>query len=63
MFHDGEKLVETSQSGVMLAAPRVVDLEDIILQIDKINKTIITNDGKSLIKIIHSLVPEYNPPS
>jgi len=41
----------------------VVDLEDIILQIDKINKTIITNDGKSLIKIIHSLVPEYNPPS
>ena len=63
MFHDGEKLVETSQSGVMLAAPRVVDLEDIILQIDKINKTIITNDGKFLIKIIHSLVPEYNPPS
>ncbi|MBT5430144.1 MAG: polysaccharide biosynthesis protein [Rhodospirillaceae bacterium] len=63
MFHDGEKLVETSQSGVMLAAPRVVDLEDIILQIDKINKTIITNDWKSLIKIIHSLVPEYNPPS
>ena len=63
MFHDSEKLVETSQSGVMLAAPRVVDLEDIILEIDKINKTIITNDGKSLIKIIHSLVPEYNPPS
>ena len=63
MFHDGEKLVETSQSGVMLAAPRVVDLEDIILQIDKINKTIITNDWKSLIKIIHALVPEYNPPS
>ncbi|MDC0989947.1 nucleoside-diphosphate sugar epimerase/dehydratase [Rhodospirillales bacterium] len=63
MFHDGEKLVETSQSGVMLAAPRVVDLEDIILQIDKINKTIITNDGESLIKIIHDLVPEYNPPS
>jgi len=63
MFHDGEKLVETSQSGVMLAAPRVVDLKDIILQIDKINKTIITNDGESLIKIIHDLVPEYNPPS
>lgn len=63
VFHDNEKLVETSQSGVMLAAPRVVDLEDIILQIDKINKTIITNDGESLIKIIQALVPEYNPPS
>jgi O-antigen biosynthesis protein WbqV len=63
MFHDGEKLVETSQSGVMLAAPRVVDLEDIILQIDKINKTISTNNEKSLTKIIHALVPEYNPPS
>lgn len=63
VFHDSEKLVETSQSGVMLAAPRVVDLEDIILQIDKINKTISTNDGESLIKIIQALVPEYNPPS
>jgi FlaA1/EpsC-like NDP-sugar epimerase len=63
IFHDGEKLVETSQSSVMLAAPRVVDLEDIILQIDKINKTISTNDGESLIKIIHALVPEYTPPS
>ncbi len=63
MFHDSEKLVETSQSSVMLAAPRVVDLKDVVLQIDKINEAINKNDGESLIKTIHALVPEYNPPS
>ncbi len=63
MFHDNEELVETSQSGIMLAAPRVVDLEEIIFQINKIHETIITNDKKSLMKIIHNLVPEYSSPT
>ena len=61
MFHDSEKLVETSQSGVMLAAPRVVDLEEIVVQINKILESIKTNDKKSLMKTIHDLVPEYSP--
>jgi FlaA1/EpsC-like NDP-sugar epimerase len=62
IFHGSEKLGQTSQSGIFLAAPRVNELADVTSEIKTLSNAIETNDQESARAVIFNLVPEYNPP-
>ena len=61
IFHGGEKLDQTSHSGVLLAAPRVNDLASVQDQIEILRTAIAHNDQAGAQAIIEGLVPEYDP--
>lgn len=61
IFHGSEELGETSQSGIMLAAPRVNDLAAVKSEIDTLSRAIQANDIDAARAVIFNLVPEYNP--
>jgi len=61
IFHGSEELDQTSHSGVLLAAPRVNDLEAVQHQIGILRNAIANNDQASARSVIEELVPEFNP--
>ena len=61
IFHGSETLNQTAHSGVLLAAPRVNNLEAVQDQIEIIRNAIANNDQASARAVIANLVPEYNP--
>lgn len=59
IFHDGEKLMPTECGGILLAAPRVVEMETAIKAIEMLRSACADADGETLMDVIHTLVPEY----
>jgi len=62
IFHDREKLIQTSHSGVFLASPRINDMIYLKSQIDVLKDAIKANDHGAARQVITNLVPEYLPP-
>ena len=62
IFHGSEELGETSQSGILLASPRVNDLAEVQAEIATLARAISANDQTAARAVITKLVPEYSPP-
>ena len=60
IFHRNEEHSEISQSGILLAAPRVNNINIVRSEIDKLAKAINTEDITTAKRVISKLVPEYN---
>ncbi|MEL0105584.1 MAG: polysaccharide biosynthesis protein [Rhodospirillales bacterium] len=61
MFHEQEQLVPTRYQGILLAAPRTVDLADIDRVLSTIKATGKRHDQGQLTALIQKIVPEYQP--
>jgi O-antigen biosynthesis protein WbqV len=61
MFHGGELLVETGQSGILLAAPRAADAASIATAIETLATAASDSDINRVMTLICGLVPEYKP--
>ncbi len=61
MFHGGEPLMETESEGILLAAPRAAEADELRAAIDRLAKAVSAADRDQVIKIIGDLVPEYGP--
>jgi len=59
MFHDGETLIQTGCEGILLAAPRVVDMDAIAEAIETLRRAAAKADAETAMRIIRTLVPEY----
>jgi O-antigen biosynthesis protein WbqV len=59
LFHDQEKLVQTDQPGLLLAAPRVADLEALRRGLDGILGAAEKQDATTTIEALGRLVPEW----
>jgi O-antigen biosynthesis protein WbqV len=61
MFHEQEQLVPTRYQGILLAAPRTVDLADIDRVLSTIKAAGKRHDQGQLTALIQKIVPEYQP--
>ncbi|GAB6052621.1 nucleoside-diphosphate sugar epimerase/dehydratase [Magnetospira thiophila] len=61
IFHGAEDLVPTEYKGILLAAPRLVDLERLISLLDRLDT--LCNEGAEIevLGLVRELVPEYQP--
>jgi O-antigen biosynthesis protein WbqV len=59
LFHGLEAPVPTGHPGVLIAAPRLVDLRDVAAAIDAIADDCRRGDARGAIARVHALVPEY----
>ncbi|MDH5747814.1 MAG: polysaccharide biosynthesis protein [Rhodospirillales bacterium] len=59
VFHDGEALVATEYSGILLAAPRAADLKEITRAISDLKAACEADDQDRALQIVRTLVPEY----
>ncbi|MEO5335382.1 MAG: polysaccharide biosynthesis protein [Magnetospirillum sp. WYHS-4] len=62
IFHDSESPVPTPFAGLLLAAPRGVELETIANALGNLERSCRTNDTGAAMAILRGLVPEYAPP-
>ena len=60
IFHLSEDHSQISQSGILLAAPRVNNINIVRSEIDKLTHAINTEDITAAKRVISKLVPEYN---
>ncbi len=63
VFHDGETTVETNHAGLLLAAPRVVAIDELKQQIAPLLAAAEQGDDKKVRALLHELVPEYIEPT
>lgn len=63
VFHDGETTVETDHAGLLLAAPRVVAIEDLKRQLAPLLAAAENGDDDNVRRLLHDLVPEYIEPT
>lgn len=61
ILHDSEPPETTEYAGIMLAAPRTIDLETLTTQIDGITAAANTGDIDEIIALIRAYVPEFQP--
>ncbi len=59
IFHGAEPPVATKSPGILLAAPRPGNINDLLLALSNIKEACHTNDTARLIKILQELIPEY----
>jgi O-antigen biosynthesis protein WbqV len=59
LFHDQEKLVQTDQPGLLLAAPRVTDAEALRRGLDGILSAAENQDATTTVEALRRLVPEW----
>ena len=59
LFHELEKLVPTQSDGILLAAPRVIDLEHLVPALTKLQNAARSNNQKAIDRIVRTLVPEF----
>ena len=59
LFHGNESLVPTDRKGLMLAAPRLVDLETMADAMDRLEAACRNHDARRALAIMEDLVPEY----
>jgi len=62
IFHGAEPLSPTQAPGVLLAAPRTQDVNDVAKVLDQLQTAIDAENFAQLIAAIKTLVPEYTPP-
>ncbi|WP_421708755.1 polysaccharide biosynthesis protein [Algihabitans sp.] len=60
LFHDQETLVSTDQPGLLLAAPRTVDLSDLRSGLDRLVAAAQAQDDAEVRGLLSSLVPEWH---
>lgn len=63
VFHDGETTVETDHAGLLLAAPRVVAIEELTRQLAPLLSAAGKGDDETARAMLHELVPEYIEPA
>ena len=63
MFHEQEKLVPTRYEGILLAAPRTVDMSEIDQILTDITTAYQQHDAKCVPDLIRRVVPEYQGPN
>lgn len=63
MFHGSEPLVETGQDGILLAAPRTADAEQMAATVKELAEAAGKADKTRVMALIGDLVPEYRPQS
>jgi len=61
ILHDSELPVATDYAGIMLAAPRTIELKALSTQIDKIMAAASAGDIDEIIALIRAYVPEFQP--
>jgi len=61
IFHGAEPPVATGRPGVLLAAPRAVDAEELGVAIDELSQACRAHQPAAAFAILHRLVPEYRP--
>ncbi len=59
VFHDHETTVETNHAGLLLAAPRVVAIEELRRQMAPLIQAGDAGDDQSVRPILHDIIPEY----
>lgn len=59
VLHSDEAMVPTPQDGVMLAAPRVVDRNELERSIAALLEAGRNRDSETLLRLMHALVPEF----
>ena len=59
LFHSGEALVATEYAGVMAAAPRTADADEIRRALKVLGEACARADADAVGTVVHTLVPEY----
>ncbi|MEX2310873.1 MAG: polysaccharide biosynthesis protein, partial [Rhodospirillales bacterium] len=59
VFHDHETTVETAHAGLLLAAPRVVAIEELNRQLAPLLRAGEGGDDATVRSILHDIIPEY----
>ncbi len=62
IFHGDEELLKTAAKGVLLAAPRQVELNEIRSMLDTLETACLHNDKDTALSIMRTVVPEYQSP-
>ncbi len=61
IFHGAEPPVATESPGILLAAPRPGNLDDLMPALADISDALRDNDTRRILNIIQKLIPEYQP--
>jgi O-antigen biosynthesis protein WbqV len=61
IFHGAEPPVATGRPGVLVAAPRAVDAEELGLAIQDLSQACRAHQQDAALAILRRLVPEYQP--
>jgi O-antigen biosynthesis protein WbqV len=61
IFHGAEPPISTDSKGILLAAPRLVDLTELTKALDAIETAARTHDVQAVMTVLRDLVPEYQP--
>ncbi len=60
IFHPGEELGPTSGDGILLAAPRVMDVDLLEPQIERLEAAARARETEETMRLLKTLVPEYD---
>ena len=60
IFHGAEPPVATESPGILLAAPRPGNLDDLVPALADLLDACRDNDTARVLSILHKLIPEYN---
>lgn len=60
IFHDTERPLPTAAAGVLLAAPRGVDLAEVRTQLERLETACRNGDHALALSVLRTLVPEYH---
>ena len=59
LFHEQEKHVQTKADGILLAAPRVIDLSQLKPALDRLIDAAVSRDTQAVYRVMRTLVPEF----
>jgi O-antigen biosynthesis protein WbqV len=59
VFHDHETTVETDHDGLLLAAPRVVAIEELKRQLQPLLDNCDAGNDAQVRAVLHDIIPEY----
>ncbi len=59
VFHDHETTVETDHAGLLLAAPRVVAIEELNSQLQPLLNNGVSGNDDEIRALLHDIIPEY----
>ena len=59
IFHDKEELAPTAGDGILLAAPRVMEIDLLEPQIERLEASARKRDAEETLRLLKTLVPEY----
>jgi O-antigen biosynthesis protein WbqV len=62
LFHGNEKPMPTDHDGLLLAAPRLVDVYDVALALGQLAEAAQAMDEDAAMRVLHRMVPEFLPP-